>query len=697
MWTGGKPPLPVSKPASSFRNGPRDAELEALRQRGLAKLLNKHFTDTTAKLMAEKAAADAALADLEARKANTSDFQPSGDGALSPFDSLYLSVHQWRNECKRKERETLLMYQRYVHKFGAGKVNAPTSSSVCAASVSPPRPLLSSCSDDTPTSSPAVSARLSAPPPAHTPPSQVPAMKAVIESNLQDYLRTGAMAVPSVETMGMEKTFQTSHTKEEVEFRNFYRRQLEQKGVDARASPTMLSEKQDFAAGVGALDTINNANANTDDISNDKENQQHYIRTIGEEPWQANTEANKADETSVFKWQELDEDDDDLDSLISGLTSLNSAVTRVVMEEAEARVINFLKLEEEAIRKIMAEEDNTSIVSQNTYPSAVGEASLEATQQAEHLAKQMESILTEYKGATPEPPSTPSREPRKLETANAEEEWMVYYDETYQREYYHELKSDRTQWTSPAEEGAASPQSVLTHQEVTPEYGMSEGRSVSRILQYRRMRRRRRRRRIVALAVLSATSLVGGVVYLHGNPQAAEVASNWYVLQAASTAVHKVVDVELLESIMGRASTQMQQSIDWVTGQADLNIASADEARELAELNMESEAKARELAELNMENEAKARAQAEQQAVKSEEAKVKAEAALAEAQKKAARKEELDRKALAEVERRAAEEEHRRPPACNLPFAYAVNGKCYRLASINPVFDLQELVNAMMQ
>jgi hypothetical protein len=88
MWTGGKPPpIPVSRRKHSFRSDVHDAELEALRQRGLAKLLNKHFTDTTAKLMVEKAAANAALRDLEARKAATSEFEASGDGELSPFDS----------------------------------------------------------------------------------------------------------------------------------------------------------------------------------------------------------------------------------------------------------------------------------------------------------------------------------------------------------------------------------------------------------------------------------------------------------------------------------------------------------------------------------------------------------------------------------------------------------------------------------
>lgn len=39
----------------------------------------------------------------------------------------------------------------------------------------------------------------------------------------------------------------------------------------------------------------------------------------------------------------------------------------------------------------------------------------------------------------------------------------------------------------------------------------------------------------------------------------------------------------------------------------------------------------------------------------------------------------------------------RRPWACNIPFAYLVHPRCYRLAKQNPIFDLQELVSNMFQ
>jgi hypothetical protein len=136
------PPLPpVSSKAKDYSTDrPTEVtdELDDLRTRGIAKVLNRHFTATTKQLAKEKAEADAALADLERRRAQTSEFRPSKGGeGLNPFDTLYVQLQQRRAECRRKERETMLLYQRYVMKYGKSakavspmkKVPTPTSSS----------------------------------------------------------------------------------------------------------------------------------------------------------------------------------------------------------------------------------------------------------------------------------------------------------------------------------------------------------------------------------------------------------------------------------------------------------------------------------------------------------------------------------------------------------------------------------------
>jgi hypothetical protein len=85
-------------------------ELETLRLQGLTKARSKQFTENERMSAEDKTAHDAALRDLEQRKANTSDFQFSGNGDLSPVDALYLSHNQWKKEARKKDREALGIY-----------------------------------------------------------------------------------------------------------------------------------------------------------------------------------------------------------------------------------------------------------------------------------------------------------------------------------------------------------------------------------------------------------------------------------------------------------------------------------------------------------------------------------------------------------------------------------------------------------
>ena len=127
---------PVSSKAKDYTDRPEEVvdELDDLRTRGIAKVLNKHFTTTTKQLAIEKAEADSALADLERRRAQTKAFVPSKGGDLNPYDQMYVQLQQKRTECRRKEKETMMLYQRYVMKYGKSAkatplISSPTSSS----------------------------------------------------------------------------------------------------------------------------------------------------------------------------------------------------------------------------------------------------------------------------------------------------------------------------------------------------------------------------------------------------------------------------------------------------------------------------------------------------------------------------------------------------------------------------------------
>ncbi len=190
-------------------------------------MLNKHFTGVIHTLTKEKAEADAQLRDLEQRKAATSDFdqaihrgqgQGGPGGQLSPFDSLYVQLKKKRNECRRKERETILLYQRYVHRFGAtGAMQVPATATVLPPPVTSPPPDLYRA-----THSNSHSATL------------VPSMAQAIDAKVTELKQQGADPIPTIDSLGVDTTYQTLHARDAWELQQFFHRQLEERGIDAR-------------------------------------------------------------------------------------------------------------------------------------------------------------------------------------------------------------------------------------------------------------------------------------------------------------------------------------------------------------------------------------------------------------------------------------------------------------------------------
>ena len=543
MWNSAVVPTTPPKEGHLYQPAHRQAELEALKERGLAKLLNKHFTETTQRLAAEKAAADAALADLEARKASTSTFVVSGDGELSPLDAMYVRVNQWRNECRRKERETILLYQRYVNKFGStGHIQVPMATPLPPMNCGAPRAPVTPESIDLPPREEAI---------------KVPGLAADIEHRLEEHAKQGGVVMPSVELLGKEETFQSYFAKEEADFRNYYRRQLEAKGVDAKA-----------------------------------------------------TEINVLEDTFEF----LQLNGADAASVVSGLTSVNSAVTRRILQDCEKTVVDFLQDERQAIREMMEESSNHD----ETQHDEIGSIQREAVCQAESMAEKMQNILQDFeKRKDPDSP----KKGRPYSTSNPNESWMVYYDETYQRDYYHETISNRTQWYPPetmdnTSESSHTETTAVNHAEVKPEIPF-----VSRRLRYRQQQKRRQKRRRRAAAALVVLTVVTLVAYVCSP-----------TLQAWT-----------------------EEQFNSITGRDVLLREEKEEAARQAQVQAQAQARALEIKRL------------------------------------ALQRAEEERSRLARLE------ELRRPWGCNIPLAHAVHGRCHRLSTENPPFDLHALVSSMMQ
>lgn len=636
MWTGGKPPLipVVVTPASSSskqKNVKVNAELAALKERGLAKILNKHFTETATQLATEKAAADAACRDLAERKARTSEFTASTSTELSPLDAACVKANQWRAECRRKERETLLLYQRYVHKFGNTIAALPlvpvtnhTSSTTRAAATAPP-PTLKPVTDG----------------------SFVPSMAKQIEATLEEYLKHGGIQHPSVMTYGKDVTYQSVAAKEEAIFRDYYRRQLERDYLTRKQSKQSSAQAQDkdvFCGGTGNVDVFTRS-----DIWKD-----HIEAAV------AAAEAAALDHihSSVPIVSDDNNNDEEMYSVVSGLTTLHSAMTRELLQDCERSVQTFLKEEQAYIRQIMDEEGASHEESaENAEDShACVQDSVQIAAQAETMVQQMQDILLEYQSkqntAANASAAAASRAARPYPTSNSEEDWMIYYDEFYQQEYYHEKNSNRTQWEPPTSHDSSLSNSSSTDAfTVIDDYddtlvGSSRSNAksgtaaTSRVAAYRRSRRKqRRRRRNIFLMLLTLLGSAATAYYLCHREQ--HNATCLSVQDAIVQKWHQLTDVKKVKHHADASQNQLVKEEPQQRPQPDDSFLffmqqHDDEHKEGAQCM--------------------------------------------------AVEEESRRNVLMQ-----------RPWACNLPFAYLFHSRCRRLATQNPVFDLHALIHSMLQ
>ena len=793
------PPLDLAK-AKDYSDRPSEVqdELDELRNRGIAKILNRRFVETTKKIAKEKAAADAALADLQKRRAQKSEFRPSLGGELNPFDSLYVELQQKKAECRRKERETLLLYQRYVHKYGGTAKSAAVAPKVAVSTASN-----TTTSQEAPIastfSSPSTTLE-SPPPPSPIPDSAAhpPSVDENFDPNIENVKhhdarieteeKTGDAAIledmddstPILEVdvkgddvkpepvapaaiqelpegpqpekpaeegdspslMQREPEISQVEQSPELEFSEEMAKALVEDAPDAAECADPLTQADDLeqpesgtmeALKTENLETIVESSESVAAVSVPMEPQGNTENQPVEESVTTNVSmavrhsTSEISETSESRpttevltempsaTSATDEDDDtDERSIISGLTSINSATTRKVMEELENELEEFIKTETENIRKMIEAEEEKSMLSNGgaSASSLVGSESQESTRQAELLAKQMQQVLHDFtKGGLPtvegaevpgEQTRSSSKYPYKYDSSNPNEQWMVYWDDTHKREYYHDLKSKRTQWEAPSSSSSRSrpEQNILSHSDVIPEFNdstMLPG-GLSRKARYRRRVRRQRIRRFAGFSLLL---VIGAMFYMH-----------WQLNHGEKSLFEAVVAMSSdIQSQAGFLKDQIEYAI------TDRRLKEEAERRQVEE----EEEKARVAAEFRRLEEQRAKEEAERRSVADRKrleriaaelkAREEAHQREIEVRQKAAFKhlmrtveEDAKRRAreyrlLQEAERKAREEREatRRPWGCNLPLSYVVNRKCRQLASLNPIFNETHLVNSFIQ
>ena len=726
LWGIGvvRTPKPPTPPKESKYHNQRQTELEALRQRGLAKLLNKHFTSVTALIAAERAEADAAIRDLEEKRKLHKDFV-SNPSELSHWDALYLEQQKKRADCKRKEKETLMLYQRYVDKFGkTGAISVPTTDEVGKVMKNPLSNGLTSTNVT------------------------VGKMAKEIEATLSSLVSSGADRHPSIQYLGVGETIQQLQAKAELEESLFSKTTLAARGVDAKARPSPIASKEARAeSGVDILmpmqsDLPSPMTAATDDAE--------------------------------------DEDDDDR-SAVSGLTSTHS----LVASDAELQLLNFLKTETEAIRKMIDQEESASVKSAKTSRSYdASSESARAAQKAEDMVRQMNTMLQDFQQDKTETAKVLADYPYKLETANAKENWMVYYDELQEREYYHNTDTNTVQWKKP---GVNSEESVRSAKPTDSDYmpmsdytkkdtrsrsaslpeprsltleprGLTREGGMSRRDLYRRKQRKRRKQRRIMAALLTLLFMLlaaAGTYRYENDTLFAQRVDHFLAhetFQQAKSQMNHLLSL-VPEPIADPARSVYHRAVpylpDFMTGEKKrlaLAAVQMDQMRVAAEMQATADAErkielevTRKVAELmTREADTKTDAETKVKAAKEKKAKevaakqakqvndrkakeaakqarenaaqlrkLEAQAARAaaeeEAEQRRRQQEEMDqlRRLEEEAARLAAEEQRRRelrrPWACNIPFAYIIHPRCRRLSSANPVFNLKELVDAMMQ
>ena len=635
--TGSDTPSPSAVATNWKQASMVHAELAALKQRGLAKLLNRHFTATAQQLAMEQAAADAAILDLQERKARTKEFAPQTSSfEISPLDQACIQANKWRTECRRKERETLLLYQQYVHKFGPTTILPVPTVPNTTTTTTTTREGTTTMHVVVPT------APMVPPQPAARPvPTLVPSRTAQIEQTLEEYCARGAVMHPSILTHGREQTYSSVAAKEEHAFREYYRKQLEAKGVDAVCSPGYYKGNGtdgDIAAGHNGLQEKN--------------------------------------DNAIEDWNK-----DDVCSIVSGLTTLHSAMTREFIYDCEHSVQTFLREEQATVRQLLEqeEEEDRESSSGDTHVSHVHvvQDSDATAKAAENMVQQMQEILQEYNlkhfwssndtvqddglVATEQPKKYPMAYP----THRSDETWVIYYDEFYRQEYYHEVHTNRTQWDPPGRTTSRDPpDSSFSHSHSTEahsvgadhasrydelgcwyhhdEVGDDEDRmdriiesNNHRVAAYRkRQRRKRLRRRMIAaiMAMVCFLLLIGGTYH-----------QTCYQNDSHKPSACAVIDEIVMD--------QWHQWKEMVMPSMKPSIPDVPPVYEQCILQLTDEIEI-----------------------------------LARRQQMAVSATDCDPVAVI-----------RRPWGCNIPLAYLFHSKCRRMASTQPIFDLQALVNSMIQ
>jgi len=444
-------PTPPSMSPTSYRSA-RQNELDALRSKGLAKIFNRHFTDATEKITSEREAADAALAEIVARKAelaaNPKLFDKNGL-TFTQLDALHMELQKRKHTVQRKERETIELYRRYVSQYGGNEVMArkalskhgtPNSTALGNISMGSTMPVLHENHDYD-----------------------------IIRQNDLDTAR----AKEKKKCVGVGK--QVGRKLEDGSFYESTRApsptntnrvgKLIKKEITSQSPPLLdITGDLNSNGGMDAPGVVASTGSSTTLQPQDKQSQGNDVSEFPPiSP--SNSFGNISGLDSSFLGGVMvgpgNKDDYDSDgdgSDMSGLTSIDGATIAI----AEFKLTEFLREETESIRKMLGgdvggsdyDEELSDIATVKTATSIESQRAANAANKAEELAKKMAEATAwmDNPALLDDDSEDDNDENDGEESLQPTPQWVAYYSDEHKRVYYFNTLTNQTCWTEPQDE-----------------------------------------------------------------------------------------------------------------------------------------------------------------------------------------------------------------------------------------------------
>lgn len=445
----------------------RDRELAALREKKLTTLFNKHFSEAAAAIAAERKAAEVALREIERRRAEAALKVASNGGelpngqTLTKLDEMYFELKRREENVRKRERDTLEKYHRYMQKGELPFLQTQTKGAVVNRNGHFANDLRNGIPDVSTSSmyykdadfkveqgnvdknvkrfsSRDINATASSPS-QHIPTSGSGVVKSAADKiNGGGYNQSVTFSADSKRSSSVATgaTEICSSSSSEYEMENFDSKTPMRKNMFLKSpkSPPMTEEALFLNAQAAAA-------------------QAEHDGKVEESKLQAQLAERNANlmAKSLSSWKHED-DSDNLTITSYGASSLEESITTansqgsalIFVSEAEMRLTAFLKANTEALTNLSNHANSDDSDTNTLYSASARKEFDEAVGAAEQAAKEMAEAMAWTSNSCAESATSSVKKKKK-------EKWLQYWSEEHAREYYYQPSTGKVAWEPPSE------------------------------------------------------------------------------------------------------------------------------------------------------------------------------------------------------------------------------------------------------